>query len=83
MPEDKFSNHSLALQEIADELGVEREYVSFIINKVLFVRIRKYLKYPFIIVIPYLGRLVPDMRRYHHFEKKEEKLKKLKSKFQI
>lgn len=75
--QDKFSNHELAMNEIAEKLGVERVYVRKVITDAFFFKLKTYLKYPYILILPYLGRFIPDMRRYGHFERRAEKLKKL------
>lgn len=81
MSEDKFSNHELAMQEIAEKLGVERNFVKDVLDLAFFYKLKTYLKYPYILIIPYLGRFVPDMRRYGIFEKRAKALKKIKDKY--
>lgn len=81
--EEKYSNHELAITEIAKELNLPRAQVSDLIVHVLFYKIGTHLRFPNIIKIPYLGKLVPDMRRYRHHIAREEKLTKIKQQFKI
>lgn len=78
-PEDKFSNHELAMEEIAEKLGLDRTYVRKVITDAFFFKLKTYLKYPYILILPYLGRFVPDMRRYGRFEKRAAELKKIQN----
>lgn len=75
--ESKYSNHDIAIGEIAEKLGLSRSQVSYVITSVLFRNLHWHIKFPNIVRLPYIGRLVPDMRRYRHIEKRRQKISKL------
>lgn len=68
------TNHNAAVEQIAEELGLKKEDVDRTID-VFFSSLKQQMKYPYVISIPKIGELKPDMRVYRGIVKRQELLK--------